>query len=108
MQCSILRLLVLVHGAWISGLVTAQESDFVTVTPERSYGDPYTGDMVSNGIITPLDQDMNKFYIRNADGVIEVLLEADAKIGLQSRVQRGGFESGEVVCQVAGQVHRFE
>ncbi|MCH1440639.1 MAG: SGNH/GDSL hydrolase family protein [Rubripirellula sp.] len=108
MQSSILRLLFLVYGVWIAGLAVAQRADFVTVTPERSYGDPYTGDMVSNGIITPLDQDMNNFYIRNADGVIEILLEADAKIGLQTRVQRGGFESGQVVCHVADQVHRFE
>jgi hypothetical protein len=108
MQCSILRLLLLVHGVWLIGLATAQESHFVTVTAERSYGDPYTGDMISNGIITPIDQDMNNFYIRNADGVIEILLEADAKIGLQARVQTGGFESGEVVCKVAEQVHRFE
>ncbi|MGI9465835.1 MAG: hypothetical protein ACR2OA_01795 [Rubripirellula sp.] len=108
MQFSILRLLFLIHGLWIAGLGVAQESHFMTVTPERSYGDPYTGDMVSNGIITPLDQGMKNFYIRNADGVIEVLLAADAKIGLQSRVQKGGFESGEVICQVADQVHRFE
>jgi len=108
MQSSILRLLFLVCGVWIAGLAAAQRADFVTVTPERSYGDPYTGDMVSNGIITPLDQDMKNFYIRNADGVIEILLDADAKIGLQTRVQRGGFESGEVVCHVADQVHRFE
>ncbi len=108
MQCSILRLLFLVPGLWSTVLATAQESDFLTVVAERSYGDPYTGDLVSNGIITPLDQDMSNFYIRNADGVIEILLEADAKIGLQSRVQKGGFESGEVLCQVADQVRRFE
>ncbi len=108
MKSSILRLLFLIFGLWIAGLAAAQRAAFVTVTPERSYGDPYTGDMVSNGIITPLDQDMNNFYIRNADGVIEILLEADAKIGLQTRVQRGGFESGEVICHVADQVHRFE
>ena len=108
MQCSILKVLFLIGVVWITGLATAQKPEFVTVTAERSYGDPYTGDMVSNGIITPIDQDWNNFYIRNADGVIEILLEADAKIGLQSRVQKGGFESGEVVCQVANQVHRFE
>ena len=108
MQYSNLSVLFLVCGVSITGLTPGQTADFVTVAAERSYGDPYTGDMVTNGIITPIDQDFKNFYFRNADGVIEILLEADAKIGLQSRVQKGGFESGEVVCQVADQVHRFE
>ncbi|MDG2220175.1 MAG: hypothetical protein P8L85_02280 [Rubripirellula sp.] len=91
MRCLIRSLLFLVQGLLIAGLGIAQEADFVTVTPERSYSDPYTGDLIFNGNIAPLEQKMNNFYIRNADGVIEVSLEADAKIGLQSRVQRGGL-----------------
>jgi hypothetical protein len=108
MRNCILRILLLVSGLGLSGFVSAQQPDFLTVTPERSYGDPYTGDMVSNGIITPLDQKMHHFYIRNADGAIEVLLEDDAKIGLQSRVQKGGFESHVVVCQAGDQVRTFD
>ena len=69
---------------------------FSTVVEERSYADPPTGDLVSNGVITPLDQEMKNFYIRNADGAIEVKLAPDVGIGLQSRVQRGGFEAGKV------------
>lgn len=106
MHRCILSLFSLLWG--FSLTCTAQNLDLLTVKPERSYGDPYTGDMVCNGIITPLDQDMNNFYIRNADGVIEVLLEPDAQMGLQSRVQKGGFESGAVICQIGEQVHRFE
>jgi hypothetical protein len=66
-------------------------ADYLTIKEERSYADPATGDWVTNGVITPLDQEMRNFYIRNADGAIEVLLEKDAQIGLQSRVQNGGF-----------------
>jgi len=36
----------------------AQETQYSTVVPERSYADPLTGDFVSNGVITPLDQEM--------------------------------------------------
>lgn len=71
-------------------------TEFSTVTEERSYADPPTGDLVSNGVITPLDQEMRNFYIRNADGVIEVKLTDDALIGLQTQVQRGGFEARKV------------
>ena len=71
-------------------------AQFLTVKEERSYADPLTGDWVTNGVITPLDQEMRNFYIRNADGAIEVLLTEDAKIGLQSRVQKGGFEERKV------------
>ncbi|MBL6910889.1 MAG: hypothetical protein ISR34_10755 [Pirellulales bacterium] len=69
---------------------------FSTVKEERSYADPLTGDWITNGVITPLDQDMRNFYLRNADGAIEVILTEDAKIGLQSRVQKGGFEERKV------------
>ncbi|MDA7864975.1 SGNH/GDSL hydrolase family protein [bacterium] len=108
MKNSIFKTFFLIHAMWVSSSAMSQESRFSTVLQERSYGDPYTGDMVSNGVITPLDQDMKKFYIRNADGVIEVQLDADAMIGLQSRVQRGGFEAGEVVCQLGDVVRKFD
>ena len=71
-------------------------ADYFTIKEERSYADPPTGDWVTNGVITPLDQEMRNFYIRNSDGVIEVLLNEDAQIGLQTRVQRGGFEERKV------------
>ena len=70
--------------------------NYKTVKEERSYADPPTGDWVTNGVITPLDQKMVNFYVRNADGSIEVLLQENVQIGLQSRVQRGGFEARRV------------
>ncbi len=73
-----------------------EEQAFSTVVEERSYADPPTGDLVSNGVITPLDQEMRNFYIRNADGAIEVRLDDNVRVGLQSRVQRGGFEARKV------------
>ena len=59
-----------------------QAQAFNTVVPEKSYADPPTGDFVTNGIITPLDQEMWNLYIRNADGAIEVQLTPNAKVGL--------------------------
>ena len=73
--------------------LAGEEPGFSTVVEERSYADPPTGDLVSNGVITPLDQEMKNFYISNADGAIEVQLTDDAEIGLQTRIQKGGFES---------------
>jgi len=86
----------------------AQETQYSTVVPERSYADPLTGDFVSNGVITPLDQEMWNFYIRNGDGAIEVRLTDDALIGLQSRVQRGGFEARRVDFAVGSQEFSYE
>ena len=51
------------------------------------------GILAANGVITPLDQEMKNFYIRNNDGAIEVKLTPNAVIGVQSRIQRGGFEA---------------
>lgn len=82
--------------ALLVGAPFATGEEYSTVVEERSYADPPTGDFVSNGIITPLDQEMRNFYIRNADGAIEVRLTDDAVIGLQSRVQRGGFDTRKV------------
>lgn len=45
---------------------------------------------------------MSNFYIRNADGAIEVMLKKDAQVGLQSRVQRGGFVSRKVEFEIGG------
>ena len=85
-----------------------QAQAFNTVVPEKSYADPPTGDFVTNGIITPLDQEMRNFYIRNADGAIEVQLTPDAKIGLQSRVKRGGFEARIVEFQLGSKKFSHE
>lgn len=108
MRRGILRFLILM--TWLTPAVslTAQEPTYQTVTEERSYADPPTGDQVSNGVITPLDQQMRNFYIRNSDGVIEVKLDDNAIIGLQSRVQRGGFESGKVECKVGHNIQHFD
>lgn len=89
-SCSILSLFVSL--TWL----IAEGARFSTVVEERSYADPPTGDWVTNGVITPLDEEMKNFYIRNADGAIEVQLNDDAVIGLQTRVQRGGFEARKV------------
>ena len=81
---------------------------FFTVKEERSYADPLTGDWVTNGVITPLDQEMRNFYIRNADGAIEILLTEDAQIGLQSRVQKGGFEERKVKFEMGDKQFSYD
>lgn len=64
-----------------------------SVTPSR---DGTTWE--TNGIITPLDQDMRNFYIRNNAGTIEVQLKEGVEVGLQARVQRhGAWESGTLI-----------
>ena len=85
-----------------------QAQAFNTVVPEKSYADPPTGDFVTNGIITPLDQEMRNFYIRNADGAIEVQLTPNAKVGLQSRVKRSGFEARKVEFQLGSKKFSYE
>ena len=65
--------------------VPAEESTYATVIAERSYADPFTGDHVSNGVITPLDQEMRRFYIRNSDGAMEVRLTDDARLRKYNR-----------------------
>lgn len=78
--------------ALLSTLGTA-EQPYSTIVPSR---DGTTWE--TNGVITPLDQDMRNFYIRNNDGIIEVQLTDDTEIGLQSRVQRtGAWESGKLI-----------
>ena len=81
---------------------------FFTVKEERSYADPLTGDWITNGVITPLDQEMRNFYIRNADGAIEVLLKDNAPIGLQSRVQRGGLEARRVEFEMGDKEFSYD
>ena len=96
--------IIFIHVCVLSiSLCDANDGKYVTVKEERSYADPPTGDFVTNGVITPLDQTMSNFYIRNADGAIEVMLKKDAQVGLQSRVQRGGFVSRRVEFEIGGQ-----
>ena len=83
-------------------------ADYLTIKEERSYADPPTGDWVTNGVITPLDQEMRNFYIRNADGIIEILLNEDVQIGLQTRVQRGGFEERKVEFTIGGKRFSYD
>ena len=83
-------------------------AQFLTVKEERSYADPLTGYWVTNGVITPLDQEMRNFYIRNADGAIEILLTEDAQIGLQSRVQKGGFEERKVKFEMGDKQFSYD
>ncbi len=79
--------------------VDADARDYTTVVEERAYSQS-TGLMTTNGVITPLDQEMRNFYIRNNDGVIEVRLTEGAVVGLQTRVARGGFERRKVEFEV--------
>ncbi|NQT53432.1 hypothetical protein HQ576_15345 [bacterium] len=79
----------------------AQDKTYSTIAEESSGGGP-TGDLITNGVITPIDQEMRHFYIRNADGAIEVRLTDDAVIGLQTRIQRGGFGARKVEFTVWG------
>lgn len=89
-------------------LLTAQDAQYSTVVEERSYGDPLTGDYVSNGVITPLDQEMRNFYIRNGDGAIEVKLTDDVLVGVQSRNIRGGFEARKLKFSVGDQEFSYK
>ena len=82
-------------------LVSAQDSAWSTIIEESGVGGP-TGDYTTNGVITPLDQEMRNFYVRNSDGAIEVKLD-DALVGLQTRIQRGGFEARKVEFGIGGQ-----
>ncbi|MGB0578472.1 MAG: SGNH/GDSL hydrolase family protein [Limisphaerales bacterium] len=93
---------------WALAATFVQGAPFSTVQEERSYADPPTGDLVSNGVITPLDQEMRNFYIRNADGAIEVRLTKDAMIGLQTRVQRGGFETRKIEFSVGSKPFSYD
>ena len=90
----------LIFLGWIG--LEADISNYTTIKEERSYADPPTGDWVTNGLITPLDQQMRNFYVRNADGEIEVMIKENARVGLQTRVQRGGFEARKVEFGVGG------
>ena len=92
----------------IAPFLQAGTENYQTVRVERSYADPPTGDWVTNGVIIPLDQEMRNFYIRNADGAIEVLLLENAKIGLQSRVQKGGFEARKVEFVMGGKKFSYD
>jgi hypothetical protein len=78
--------------ALFGGLVLSAR-DYATVKPSRD-----GSTLETNGIITPLDQVMRNFYIRNNDGVIEVKLKDGVEVGLQARVQRtGAWESGALI-----------
>ena len=72
--------LLMVAGVLMGPVARARTYD--TVKPGQD------GILACNGVITPLDQEMRNFYIRNNDGMIEVKLTEHAVIGLQSRIQR--------------------
>jgi hypothetical protein len=80
-----------VLAAMLCGL-SASAKEYKTIQPSR---DQTT--METNGIITPLDQAMRNFYIRNNDGIIEVKLNDGAEVGLQARVQRRGAWESEAL-----------
>ena len=52
--------------------------------------------MTTNGIITPLDQEMKNFYLRNADGAIEIKLKDTVQIGIQTRMSRTRYVNKHV------------
>ena len=68
----ILALIVVVNLAASS----VQARTYDTVKPGQD------GILAANGVITPLDQEMKNFYIRNNDGEIEVKLTENAVIGV--------------------------
>ncbi|MFT5129382.1 MAG: hypothetical protein ACI8W8_003004 [Rhodothermales bacterium] len=85
------RNLCVLVGLLCALAVSARE--YATIKPSR---DGTT--METNGIITPLDQAMRNFYIRNNDGIIEVKLKEGVEVGLQARVQRtGAWESDALI-----------
>lgn len=62
------------------------------------------GTQTLNGLVSPLDQEGKNFYLQNEDGLIEVLLNKDAKIGLLFREQdiKALLEQRKVVISEAG------
>ncbi len=65
--------------------LTTQAADYKTVKAGKD------GILSTNGIITPIDLDMKHFYIRNADGNIEVVLSDDVVVGFQERIREDKF-----------------
>jgi hypothetical protein len=53
--------------------------------PLRSLGASRDGTQSISGLVMPLDQEGENFYVQNEDGLIEVLLDKDARIGLLFR-----------------------
>ena len=43
------------------GIPSILSADYLTIKEERSYADPPTGEWATNGVITPLDQEMRNF-----------------------------------------------
>jgi hypothetical protein len=76
--------------------------DYKTVKPGKD------GILTTNGIITPIDLDMNHFYLRNADGDIEVKLNDDVLVGLQERIQRDGFQKNKFSYTVGKKAYSYD
>ncbi len=85
----------------------ARAETYTTIKLENERGG-FTGDSVSTGIITPLDQEMKNFYIRNADGVIEVKLTPDAVIGLQAKVTKDQLKKRKISFKAGEQHYSYQ
>ena len=94
-----LRLLVGLTLAAVWGVARAAEPPSLKTAKD--------GTRTMNGLVRPLDQEGRSFYLQNEDGLIEVRLTLDAKIGLlfRERDVRGMLESRRIVLRSVGQEH---
>jgi hypothetical protein len=90
----LILLTLLIHS------VSAEE--YKTVKPGKD------GVLTTNGIITPIDLNMKQFYLRNADGNIEVKLNDDVLVGLQERIQRDGFQKNKFAYKVGKKEYSYD
>ncbi len=70
-----------------------------------SLKDAKDGTQTMNGLVSPLDQAGENFYLRNEDGLVEVRLVEGAKVGLLFRENgiKKMLENGRVVIKSTGQ-----
>lgn len=91
----------------IFGLFLAAGWNAVSAAERKSLGTAKDGRQTMNGLVSPLDQEGKNFYLRNEDGLTEIKLTADAKIGLLFRERdiRKMFEKRKIVLKSVGQEH---
>jgi len=67
------------------------------------------GTQTINGLVSPLDQAGKNFYLQNEDGLIEVLLDKDAQIGLLFREKNilEMFQQRKITIRETGKEYRL-
>ena len=89
-------------------LVTLLTSPLNAETVWQSLGEVKDGSQTINGLVSPLDQEGKNFYLQNEDGLIEILLNKDAKIGLLFRERDiKALESSNEYIEEHGKIEVF-